>query len=133
MSPALLADLIVVAHLLYVGFIVGGELLIVLGGCRRWSWVRNRSFRVLHLAAILFVMAEARLGLTCPLTEWEADLRRRAGQQVDEDFSFVGRLVHDVLFIDLPSAAFPIMYGGFAALVLATLLIVPPRWRAASG
>ena len=129
MSPALLADLIVVVHLLYVGFIVVGELLIVLGGLVGWAWVRNRSFRVLHLAAILFVAAEAALGIVCPLTSWEAELRRRAGQHVEDDMSFVGRLVHDVLFIDLPSEVFPILYGGFAALVLLTLVLVPPRWR----
>jgi hypothetical protein len=38
---AFLADLIVVVHLGYLGFVVIGELLIVSGFFFNWDWVRN--------------------------------------------------------------------------------------------
>jgi hypothetical protein len=52
----MIADAILVVHALFVLFVVGGFAL-VLAGARRWSWVRNRTFRVLHLVAIVFVAA----------------------------------------------------------------------------
>ena len=61
---------------------VPGLLLILLGACLRWQWVRNRWFRVAHLLAIVIVAFEAINNIECPLTTWEYDLRRLAGQDV---------------------------------------------------
>ena len=121
-----LADAVVAIHVGYVGYVVVGQLLIWLGLLFRWSWVRNPWFRWTHLVAILLVAGEAVFNITCPLTGWEADLRRLAGQAVD-DSTFVGRLLDSVLFLDLPSWAFPILHIGFAVLVLGTFVLAPPR------
>lgn len=72
----LLADLVLIIHFLYVLFVVGSLPVIWLGAWLRLTFVRNPWFRYLHLAAILFVVAESLLGVVCPLTAWENTLRR---------------------------------------------------------
>jgi len=59
-STALLADAVLIVHGLFVLFVVGGFGLI-LAGANRWSWVRNRAFRIVHFAAIVLVAVEALL------------------------------------------------------------------------
>jgi polyferredoxin len=88
--------------------------------------VRNPWFRYLHLAAILFVAAEALLGMACPLTVWEDALRGGAGAE-----SFVGRWVRRLLFYQGPEWIFTVAYAAWAAATAATLALVPPRRKAA--
>lgn len=118
----LLADLILVVHFAFVLFVVGSLPLIWLGAGASWSWVRNFRFRIMHLAAILFVSAEAVAGVWCPLTLWEDALRG-----VDSEKSFIARWIHAVLFYDLPPAAFTAAYVAFAVLVALTWWRVPPH------
>ena len=127
----LLADVMVGVHLAYVLFVIVGLLLIVAGALLRWGWVRNRTFRIAHFLAILIVALEAVAGVTCPLTTWEHELRLKAGQSSAEG-SFMGRLMHDLLFYEAPDWVFTASYVTFCALVLGTLFLVPPRWRARS-
>ncbi len=122
------ADLLAAFHLALVAFVVLGEAAILAGGWRKWAWVRNRGFRVAHLAVIVVVALEAVFGVLCPLTRWEYDLRVAAGEG-GRPGTFVGRLIHGVLYYDFPPWVFTVLYIGFAALVLATLWLVPPRWR----
>ena len=70
MFYSFLADVVVGLHVAYVGFVVVGLLLILVGLLLRWSWVRNPSFRILHLLAIVTVGLEAICGIDCPLTVW---------------------------------------------------------------
>jgi hypothetical protein len=128
MNPyRLLADLVVVVHFAYVAFVVVGFLLILLGIVLRWGWVRNFWFRLVHFVAIAIVAAQAVGGLTCPLTTWENQLRRAAGETVREG-SFMGRLAHDLLFYNGPPWVFTLSYCLFGAAVLLTLILAPPRW-----
>jgi len=129
MEYALFADLLAALHLGFIAFVVGGLVAILIGAALRWAWIRNRWFRVGHLLAIVFVAIEAVVGLICPLTEWEYQLRTKAGQIVEEDISFVGRLMREILFYELPTWAFTTAYVSFALIVLATLALVPPQWR----
>jgi len=124
MPAAWLADAVLVLHVIFVLFVVGGFALI-LAGARRWGWVRNRAFRIAHLAAIAFVAAEALLGVTCPLTRWE-DLLRAAGS---EERSFVGRWLARLLYYDFPEWVFALAYCAFALAVAWAWRAVPPRPR----
>jgi hypothetical protein len=126
MFYAWLADAVVAIHVAYVSFVIFGQLAILIGAARRWSWIRNRTFRLVHLVAIVVVASEAVLGIPCPLTVWESDLRRLAGQQAAEG-TFIGRWLHDLLFFEFPPWVFTTAYVSFALLVLGTLLLVPPR------
>lgn len=129
MPYALFADLLAALHLGFIAFVVGGQLAILIGAALHWRWIRNRWFRVGHLLAIVFVALEAIVGMICPLTDWEYSLRRKAGQIVEEDISFVGRFVREVLFYEFPAWVFTTAYVSFAVLVVVTLVLVPPQWR----
>jgi Protein of Unknown function (DUF2784) len=118
-----LADTVLVVHFAFVLFVVGGFALIPLGAAFHWAWIRNPVFRYLHLGAILFVAIEALIGMACPLTVWEAALRRAS----PDGPSFIGRLVGRVLYYDLPGWVFTIAYVLFALAVGATLRWIPPR------
>ena len=66
----LLADAVMLAHF---GFLV----FLVLGGFLAW---RHRWVLVLHIAAVGWA-ALSLAGRDCPLTAWEDELRRLAGEQ----------------------------------------------------
>lgn len=122
-----LADVVVVVHAAYVGFVIVAMLLILLGIVCGWQWIRNFWFRAIHILLIGVVVAESLLGIVCPLTTWEFQLRTAAGQQAEEG-SFVGRWAHWLLFYDAPEWVFTTIYCAFGAVVLITMIFVPPRW-----
>jgi len=125
----LLADLLVAIHFFYVLFAVGGEAFILLGAICAWKAVRNLPFRIGHLAAVGLVAVEAAMGIDCPLTVWEYDLRRLGGGQVVEwQLSFVARLVRSVIFYDFPPWVFTLTHILFGLLVVLTYVLIPP-WR----
>lgn len=124
----ILADLTVVIHFAYVTFVIVGLALTLVGGMRGWNWVRNPWFRGIHLAMILIVVAEAWLDITCPLTIWEQEFRGAAGQETYQG-DFIATWLHEAMFLQVPPWGFTLCYTGFGAMVLVTLLLVPPRRR----
>ena len=124
----LTANVVVVIHFAFVAFVVFGLLLTLLGGVRRWGWVRGVRFRAFHLAAIGFVVAESLCGVTCPLTVWEQHLRDLAGQ-VSYRGDFIATWVHDLMFFDAEPWVFTLCYCSFGAVVALSWLLVPPRFR----
>jgi len=78
---ALLADIVLIAHFLFVAFVVGGLAVVWIGAAAGWAWVRNFWFRAAHLAEIMFVACEALAGVWCPLTFWEDALRGVQGEK----------------------------------------------------
>ena len=119
---ALAADAILLAHFLFVVFVVAGLPLVLVGAARNWSWVRNRAFRLGHFASIAFVAGEALIGMTCPLTRWEDILRGSDAQQ-----SFVARWIARILYYDFPEWVFALAYCAFALLVAWAWRAVPPE------
>ncbi len=122
-----LADLIVVMHLAYVLSVILGLAAVILGWFLKWRWIRNFYFRIIHLLMIGIVVFEALFGIMCPLTTWEDDLRKAAGEDVTEG-SFIGRLAHGILFVDLSEEALTVCYCIFGAVVLLTVFLIPPQW-----
>ncbi|HTV95415.1 MAG TPA: DUF2784 domain-containing protein [Steroidobacteraceae bacterium] len=120
----MLADLIVVVHLLLVLFIIGGVPAVYVGAALGWGWVRRWPWRVAHLAAILLVAGESLLKIPCPLTVWEDALR---GQHAAG--GFIERWVDRILFYDAPTWVFTAAYVAFAALVCVTWVAIPPARR----
>lgn len=120
MSPlSLAADAVLVVHAGFVGFVVVGQALIVAGLALGWRWVRNRRFRLAHLAAIGIVVLQAWAGVLCPLTILENALRRRAGEAAYAG-SFIEHWLHRVIYYDAEPWVFTVAYTAFAALVAAT-------------
>ena len=119
MRPAtaqLLADALLTLHVGIVLFVVGLLPLVLIGGARGWRWVRQRGLRLTHLALMAFIAAQTWLGQLCPLTVWEQELRRQAGQG-GYDGSFIGHWLARLLYWDAPWWAFTAAYTGFAVLV----------------
>jgi len=129
MGPGFWADVLVVFHTAFVGFVVIGQLLILLGLLCGWSWVRNPWFRSIHLAAILIVATEAYFKYTCPLTTWENQLRELAHEPI-RGKSFVGQLMNKILFDEnYDPDLIHKLHLAFGGLVLLTFLLAPPRFR----
>ena len=65
-----LADITVLVHSLWVGFIIFGAL---------WGR-RNRTARIAHLSGLGLAVLLNLIGVYCPLTYLEVDLRRMGGE-----------------------------------------------------
>lgn len=122
----LLANTVLALHLAVVGFVVGGLAAIVAGNLRGWPWVNRWAFRLAHAAAIGVVVAEAWLGLACPLTTLELWLRAQAGSAPYAG-GFIEHWLQALLYYDAPAWVFTLAYTAFAGLVAFTWIRFPPR------
>lgn len=121
------ADVIVVAHMSYVLVILVGLIVTWIGILLGHSWAKNFWWRMTHLTMMLIVVAESWAGIICPLTVWEQQLRDMAGQKTYSG-SFIGNIVHDWLFFELPSWMFTAAYSAFGLLIVLSFILAPPRW-----
>jgi len=128
----LLADGVLLLHFAIAAFIVVGFLLVLAGTAAGWRWVHNRVFRIAHLAAIGIVVAQAWLGRICPLTTWENELRRRAGQDTYSE-TFIQHWLHRILFFDAEPWVFTAIYTVFGALVFLVWWLGRSRRAAGRG
>lgn len=117
-----MADLVLLLHALVVAYVIGGTAYIWFGASRKWPGVRSPMFRYSHLAVMLFVAAEAVLGMVCPLTLWENALRGEASRG-----GFIARWLGRLIYYDLPAWIFTTTYVVLAVALVITLLLVPPR------
>ena len=122
----LIADTIIVVHLSFVVFVVGGLLLVYLGYFLDWRWVRNPWFRILHLLGVAVVVVQSWFGLICPLTTWEMNFRAKAGEEVYQG-AFMSYWLQELLYYEAPFWIFVVIYTLFGGLVLASWFVVRPR------
>jgi len=87
MMYPLLADLVLIAHLAFVVFVLCGGLLVL-----RWRWIAW-----LHLPAAAWGAVVEFSGWICPLTPLENWLRARSGE-VDYEQDFVARYMIPLLY-----------------------------------
>lgn len=87
MIPRLAADLVLLAHLLFIVFVVVGGFL-----AWRWRWVPW-----LHVPAAIWGALIEFSGWVCPLTPLENSLRRQAGQ-VGFDGGFIEHYLMPVIY-----------------------------------
>jgi hypothetical protein len=121
----LLADVVLTLHFAVVVFVVGGLVLVIIGNLGSWRWVNAFWFRLAHLGAIVVVVAEAWLGVACPLTTLEMWLRANA-RATTYSGSFIEHWVQQLLYYDAPPWVFVLGYSLFGLLVAATWLHFPP-------
>ena len=124
---ALLADLVVVLHAVYVGVVVFGLAAILTGAAVGWQWVRNFWFRTIHLGLIATIVVFPLIGGLCPLTDLENWFRERGGQETYPG-SFIAHWIHELLFVDVPPWMIAVSYCAFGLAVLLAFFLVPPRW-----
>lgn len=128
-TAALLADALLALHMGVVMFVVGLLPFVLIGGALGWRWVRHHGLRLWHLGLMAFIAAQAWLGRLCPLTVWEQDLRRQAGQ-TGYDTSFIEHWLSRLLYWDAPWWVFVAVYTAFAVLVALAWWWVKPLPRA---
>jgi hypothetical protein len=100
-----LANLVVIAHLAFIAFVVSGSLL-----ARRWPWLVGP-----HLFALGWAVAALTVGVWCPLTDLEHSLRRRSDRGTYEG-GFVDRYLEGVVF---PERLTPVLRTLAAAAIVA--------------
>ena len=122
----LVADTILLLHVMFVLFVVIGFLLILIGNVLTWSWVKNPWFRITHLASICLVIAQSWRGALCPLTTWEMTFRSQAGDFVYAS-SFLSHWLESLLYYRAPGWVFIVCYTTFGLLVMASWYWVRPR------
>lgn len=121
-----LADAVLVLHFAIVAFVIGGLVAVIVGNLAAWRWVNAPAFRLAHLGAIAFVVVEAWLGVTCPLTTLEMWLRAQA-RNATYSGSFIEHWVQRILYYDAPGWVFTLGYTVFGLLVVGTWWRFPPR------
>ena len=122
----ILADALLLLHVLIVIFIVVGLMAIYTGRVFAWFWVRNPWFRVLHAVAIGVVAVQSWFGFICPLTTWEMSFRYRAGDAVYSG-SFISHWLETLLYYQAPAWVFIVVYTVLGALAVASWYFVRPR------
>lgn len=125
MPYELLADAVLLLHFGIVVFIVAGLPVIWIGNALDWGWVNSWWFRLAHLVAIAIVVAQAWLGVVCPLTTLESWLRVQAGG-TGYGGSFVAHWLQAILFYEAPWWVFTVAYTLFGLAVLVTWWRYPP-------
>ena len=69
------ADIILSIHFIIAFFIVSLFVVIPFGYKLNWNWIKNRKLRLFHIILMFFVTLETIMGMTCPLTIIENNLR----------------------------------------------------------
>ena len=122
-----LANAVLLLHVVIVFGVIIGLALILVGNVFRWRWVNALWFRLLHLATIAIVVAEAWVGVTCPLTTFEMYLRSKARSPTYTG-GFMEHWLRSILFYQAPAWVFTMSYTLFGLAVIATWWLLPPRW-----
>jgi hypothetical protein len=103
------ADLVVVVHLLFIGFIAGGVFL-------TWRWP---LIIWAHIPTVVYGALVEFAGFTCPLTLLENDLRQRAGETGYHD----GFIAHYLVKVIYPPGLTQRMQFGLGVLLLLVAII----------
>ena len=110
MGYRLAADGMMIAHLLYIIFVVVGGLLVV----------RARWLLWLHVPAVAWAIYVQFVGRACPLTSWEKGLRDLAGES-GYDGGFIDHYLMPVIYPDDMPVAMNMVLGTAVVLVNAAV------------
>lgn len=125
---SLLADAILLGHVVVIAFNVFGLIAIPLGAWRGWRFVRVVWWRALHVALLAVVALQALLDRLCFLTEWQNYFLQQAGETASSA-PLIQRWVSSVIFWPLPLWFFTVLYVLIWIYVAALWWLVPPTSR----
>ena len=117
----LIADIVLIFHFCIVIFITFGFFLIPIGYKFGWVWITNLKLRIFHCGMMIFVTLETVLGITCPLTSIENNLRG-----IYESTSFVSYWIKQIIYWDAPAQFFIILYCIFLVWTFLMWKLFPP-------
>ena len=126
MTYFILADLIVVAHLAWILFMLWGFVLTIRGFFHA-EFFDRRLFRTVHLCGIVYVSLLAILGSYCPLTILENVLRRRYDPEFAYPGSFIVHYIEKIVYPDVQPFIILIPTVTIAVFTLVTFIVRPPR------
>ena len=124
----MIADALLVVHFCLAAFIALGFFIIPIGYIFHWNWIKSRNIRLLHLFLMGFITAETIVGLTCPLTILENMFR-----DVDYTSSFMSYWMAQILYWDLHSEVFVLLYSLCLGWVLILWKVCPPIQKMSDG
>ena len=120
----MLADIVLILHFFIVIFITGGFFLIPIGYYYDWSWIKNLKLRLFHCGLMFLVTFETLVGITCPLTSIENNLRGMSNSK-----SFISFWVEKIIYWDFPTKFFIFLYFIFLGWTLLMWKIYPPKFK----
>lgn len=121
MIYSFLADLLVVFHLVFILYVIAGALLII-------KWPKTLW---LHLPSCFWGMTVEFTGWICPLTPWEIQLRRLAGEE-GYTGSFIEHYLIPIIYPSGLTREVQMVLGGTVLIVnlsLYTLILIKRRNR----
>lgn len=131
MTASAWANIVTTIHFLMVAWAVLALPATIIGLAAGAPFARNFWFRSSHLLFILFVVGETVLGVECPLTTWERDLRALDGldlHEVDNE-PWIAQAAHNAFLFRGKTIADMLPYYVAFGLALVTVFVAaPPRW-----
>ena len=121
MPDSNIAEAVFAIHLGIIGFNVAGLIVIPVGAWRGWRIVRIAWLRLLHLAMLLIVTAQALAGRACILTIWQNDLTGLA----QPTQPIIMRWIEPLVYWHFPMWVFAVLYSGVFLYVLGLTVLVP--------
>ena len=126
MSYKILADAIIVAHFLFILFMLLGFLLTVCALVFRQKFFEWWLFRSLHLLGIFYVSSLSILGKYCPLTILENELRLRYEVSSVYFGSFIVHYLEKLIYPDVNPLVIQIPTVFLAIFTIVVFIIKPP-------
>ena len=124
----MIADALLLLHFSLAVFIILGFFIIPIGYQLGWNWIKNQNLRLLHLSLIGVITVETIVGFTCPLTVLENMFR-----DVDYSSSFMSYWIAQILYWDLSTHVFVILYSLCLGWALILWKVCPPIQEVSDG
>lgn len=127
MSHKIFADVIIVAHFLYILFMLLGFLFTGYALFFRQKFFDRWLFRSLHLLGIFYVASLSILGKYCPLTILENELRLRYEVSAVYSGSFIVHYLEKLVYPDVNPLVIQIPTVFLAIFTIVVFIIKPPK------
>ena len=99
------SEIVLLFHFCIFLFMILSFFLIPLGYYKKWKWVKNKYYRLIHLVLMGIILIETILGFMCPLTMLENFLRNNI-----EINNKITQIIHQIMYWDLSTYQFIILY-----------------------
>ena len=117
-----LATAVLLIHIFLILFIVGLFFLVPIGYKYNWNWQKSQRLRFLHLILISIVTFETLVGISCPLTVIENNLR---GIYISN--SFIDLILQKIVYWEFPTIVFLLLYSLCLFWTILMWFIFPPK------
>jgi hypothetical protein len=109
----------------YVLFNLIVPLMVLAGAALRWDWIRNSTFRNLHIVTLGIPVVEAAIGIPCPLITQELELRAKEPLATP---TWSQQAFDWIVYTNLDPTIWRIGCVLFGILTVVLYIWIPPRW-----